>query len=56
MVLIFFIIWIYYSRLVIWAYLKLSVRLISGGVRGTLPWMAPELLNGSSSLVSEKVT
>ncbi|KAJ1382379.1 Serine-threonine/tyrosine-protein kinase, catalytic domain [Sesbania bispinosa] len=25
--------------------------LISGGVRGTLPWMAPELLNGSSSLV-----
>lgn len=29
--------------------------LISGGVRGTLPWMAPELLNGSSNLVSEKV-
>ncbi|VFQ61336.1 unnamed protein product [Cuscuta campestris] len=29
--------------------------LISGGVRGTLPWMAPELLNGSSSLVCEKV-
>jgi serine/threonine protein kinase len=29
--------------------------LISGGVRGTLPWMAPELLNGTSSLVSEKV-
>ncbi|KAL2929880.1 Serine/threonine-protein kinase CTR1 [Bienertia sinuspersici] len=29
--------------------------LISGGVRGTLPWMAPELLNGNSSLVSEKV-
>lgn len=29
--------------------------LISGGVRGTLPWMAPELLNGSSTLVSEKV-
>lgn len=29
--------------------------LVSGGVRGTLPWMAPELLNGSSSLVSEKV-
>lgn len=28
---------------------------VSGGVRGTLPWMAPELLNGSSSLVSEKV-
>ncbi|KAJ8641234.1 hypothetical protein MRB53_017928 [Persea americana] len=29
--------------------------LISGGVRGTLPWMAPELLNGSSSMVSDKV-
>ncbi|CAH9086786.1 unnamed protein product [Cuscuta europaea] len=29
--------------------------LISGGVRGTLPWMAPELLNGNSNLVSEKV-
>jgi len=29
--------------------------LISGGVRGTLPWMAPELLNGGSILVSEKV-
>lgn len=29
--------------------------LISGGVRGTLPWMAPELLNGCSNLVSEKV-
>lgn len=29
--------------------------LISGGVRGTLPWMAPELLSGSSSRVSEKV-
>uniref|UniRef100_A0A5B6ZLT1 Protein kinase domain-containing protein n=1 Tax=Davidia involucrata TaxID=16924 RepID=A0A5B6ZLT1_DAVIN len=29
--------------------------LVSGGVRGTLPWMAPELLNGSSSQVSEKV-
>ncbi|KAH7434088.1 hypothetical protein KP509_07G100500 [Ceratopteris richardii] len=28
---------------------------VSGGVRGTLPWMAPELLNGSSSFVSEKV-
>ncbi|KAL0376884.1 UNVERIFIED_CONTAM: Dual specificity protein kinase splA [Sesamum calycinum] len=28
--------------------------LVSGGVRGTLPWMA-ELLNGSSSRVSEKV-
>ncbi|XVF84682.1 hypothetical protein PTKIN_Ptkin17bG0057200 [Pterospermum kingtungense] len=30
--------------------------LVSGGVRGTLPWMAPELLNGSSIRVSEKVT
>ncbi|GLT68578.1 hypothetical protein SLA2020_407930 [Shorea laevis] len=29
--------------------------LVSGGVRGTLPWMAPELLNGSGSRVSEKV-
>ncbi|XP_020593371.1 uncharacterized protein LOC110033658 [Phalaenopsis equestris] len=29
--------------------------LVSGGVRGTLPWMAPELLNGSTSKVSEKV-
>ncbi|KAI5065962.1 hypothetical protein GOP47_0018586 [Adiantum capillus-veneris] len=29
--------------------------MVSGGVRGTLPWMAPELLNGSSSLVSDKV-
>ncbi|XVF32244.1 hypothetical protein REPUB_Repub17cG0064800 [Reevesia pubescens] len=29
--------------------------LVSGGVRGTLPWMAPELLNGSTSRVSEKV-
>ncbi|XWS76131.1 hypothetical protein CRYUN_Cryun01aG0150200 [Craigia yunnanensis] len=29
--------------------------LVSGGVRGTLPWMAPELLNGSSSRVSEMV-
>ncbi|KAM3297356.1 hypothetical protein ACQJBY_039302 [Aegilops geniculata] len=29
--------------------------LVLGGVRGTLPWMAPELLNGSSSKVSEKV-
>jgi len=29
--------------------------LVSGGMRGTLPWMAPELLNGSSSMVSEKV-
>ncbi|KAJ8752505.1 hypothetical protein K2173_004793 [Erythroxylum novogranatense] len=29
--------------------------LVSGGVRGTLPWMAPELLNGNSSKVSDKV-
>ncbi|XP_045801903.1 uncharacterized protein LOC123895538 isoform X2 [Trifolium pratense] len=29
--------------------------LVTGGVRGTLPWMAPELLNGSSNKVSEKV-
>ncbi|KAL3523069.1 hypothetical protein ACH5RR_015903 [Cinchona calisaya] len=29
--------------------------LVTGGVRGTLPWMAPELLNGGSSRVSEKV-
>lgn len=30
--------------------------LVTGGVRGTLPWMAPELLNGSSNKVSEKVS
>ncbi|XP_075522142.1 RAF-like serine/threonine-protein kinase 20 isoform X1 [Primulina tabacum] len=29
--------------------------LVSGGVRGSLPWMAPELLNGSTIRVSEKV-
>ncbi|KAI4346128.1 hypothetical protein L6164_013206 [Bauhinia variegata] len=29
--------------------------LVSGGVRGTLPWMAPELLDGNRSKVSEKV-
>ncbi|OIT22826.1 PREDICTED: uncharacterized protein LOC109217063 [Nicotiana attenuata] len=29
--------------------------LVTGGVRGTLPWMAPELLNGGSNKVSEKV-
>ncbi|KAF6141873.1 hypothetical protein GIB67_037841 [Kingdonia uniflora] len=29
--------------------------LVTGGVKGTLPWMALELLNGSSSKVSEKV-
>lgn len=28
--------------------------LISGGVRGTIPWMAPELLN-SKNMVTEKV-
>ncbi|KAI4377243.1 hypothetical protein MLD38_014907 [Melastoma candidum] len=29
--------------------------LVSGGVRGTLPWMAPELLSGKTSMVSEKI-
>ncbi|GJR53063.1 serine/threonine-protein kinase STE20-like protein [Tanacetum coccineum] len=29
--------------------------LISGGGRGTLPWMAPELMDGGSNKVSEKV-
>ncbi|XP_047309270.1 uncharacterized protein LOC124912669 [Impatiens glandulifera] len=29
--------------------------LVSGGVRGTLPWMAPELLDGNINRVSEKV-
>ncbi|XP_022752183.1 uncharacterized protein LOC111300839 [Durio zibethinus] len=29
--------------------------LISGGVRGTIPWMAPELLNTKKNLVTEKV-
>ncbi|KAK9715261.1 hypothetical protein RND81_06G153700 [Saponaria officinalis] len=29
--------------------------MVSGGVRGTIPWMAPELLNASSTLVSQKV-
>lgn len=28
----------------------------SGGVRGTLPWMAPELLDGNSHFVTEKVS
>lgn len=28
---------------------------MSGGVRGTLPWMAPELLSGKSNMVTEKV-
>ncbi|GAB2246897.1 hypothetical protein Droror1_Dr00006779 [Drosera rotundifolia] len=29
--------------------------LVSGGVRGTLPWMAPELLGGKSNMVTEKI-
>ncbi|KAG6481351.1 uncharacterized protein LOC122014406 isoform X1 [Zingiber officinale] len=29
--------------------------LVSGGLRGTLPWMAPELLSGKSNKVSEKI-
>ncbi|XP_031250730.1 dual specificity protein kinase splB-like [Pistacia vera] len=29
--------------------------LISGGVRGTIPWMAPELLNNKNNLVTEKI-
>ncbi|ONM62773.1 Protein kinase superfamily protein with octicosapeptide/Phox/Bem1p domain [Zea mays] len=29
--------------------------LVSGGVRGTLPWMAPELLSGKNNMVSEKI-
>lgn len=29
--------------------------LVSGGVRGTLPWMAPELLSGKTSMVCEKI-
>jgi tRNA A-37 threonylcarbamoyl transferase component Bud32 len=29
--------------------------LVSGGVRGTLPWMAPELLSGKSGMVTDKV-
>ncbi|KAK1313753.1 Serine/threonine-protein kinase CTR1 [Acorus calamus] len=29
--------------------------LISGGIRGTIPWMAPELLTGKSDMVTEKV-
>ncbi|KAJ7535104.1 hypothetical protein O6H91_12G018500 [Diphasiastrum complanatum] len=29
--------------------------MVSGGVRGTLPWMAPELLSGNSSMVTEKI-
>ncbi|KAF3792140.1 Serine/threonine-protein kinase [Nymphaea thermarum] len=30
--------------------------LVSGGIRGTLPWMAPELLNGKNNMVTEKVS
>lgn len=30
--------------------------LVSGGVRGTLPWMAPELLSGKTNMVTEKVS
>ncbi|XP_065851221.1 RAF-like serine/threonine-protein kinase PRAF [Euphorbia lathyris] len=29
--------------------------LVSGGVRGTIPWMAPELLNSKNKMVTEKV-
>ncbi|WOK94057.1 hypothetical protein Cni_G02759 [Canna indica] len=29
--------------------------MVSGGLRGTLPWMAPELLSGKSSMVSDKI-
>ncbi|CAN0911181.1 Probable serine/threonine-protein kinase SIS8 [Linum grandiflorum] len=29
--------------------------LVSGGVRGTLPWMAPELLSGKNHMVTEKI-
>lgn len=29
--------------------------LVTGGVKGTLPWMAPELLMGNTTRVSEKV-
>ncbi|CAL1415080.1 unnamed protein product [Linum trigynum] len=29
--------------------------LVSGGVRGTLPWMAPELLSGKTHMVTEKI-
>lgn len=29
--------------------------LVSGGARGTLPWIAPELLDGTTNRVSEKV-
>ncbi|XP_076916057.1 uncharacterized protein LOC143575623 [Bidens hawaiensis] len=29
--------------------------MVSGGVRGTLPWMAPELLSGKNHMVTEKI-
>lgn len=29
--------------------------LVSGGVRGTIPWMAPELLNLQKNMVTDKV-
>jgi len=29
--------------------------MVSGGMRGTLPWMAPEMLEMSSNMVSTKV-
>ncbi|XP_010047803.2 uncharacterized protein LOC104436653 [Eucalyptus grandis] len=29
--------------------------LVSGGVRGTIPWMAPELFNNKNNMVTEKV-
>uniref|UniRef100_A0ACD5YKD1 Uncharacterized protein n=2 Tax=Avena sativa TaxID=4498 RepID=A0ACD5YKD1_AVESA len=32
-----------------------QATMVSGGMRGTLPWMAPELLTMSSTKVSEKV-
>lgn len=32
-----------------------QATLVSGGMRGTLPWMAPELLTMSSTKVSEKI-
>jgi serine/threonine protein kinase len=32
-----------------------QATLVSGGMRGTLPWMAPELLTMNGTEVSEKV-
>jgi serine/threonine protein kinase len=32
-----------------------QATLVSGGMRGTLPWMAPELLTMSGTKVSEKI-